>query len=192
MRPNVWFVVLACAVAGSVIPCRGAAQAVAQEASEGGPALTGHWAFRWTRLYEDGARLAGGGIGLTFGDRCRLELVGFGTASPSRYGSLEFRVAYGGIRLERALWRSGRFSTSGALFGGGGSFSTTEGHTGVEERTGIAVVEPEILQGFDLGSHARLAITGSYRWVTGIEGDILNRSDGDARGFAAGAHLSVR
>jgi nitrogen fixation protein len=166
---------------------------VAQEdATGGGVSLTGHWAFRFTQLYEDGAQLTGGGLGITLGARNRLELVGFGTASPSVYGSLEFHMAYAGVRLERELWRRGRVGASAALRGGGGTFWTKERQTDVEERTGIGLVEPEVVLGFDLGTHAQFALTGSYRWVRGVEGDILNRSDGDARGFAAGLRLAVK
>lgn len=143
--------------------------AVAQKETTGrGPSLTGHWAFRWTRLYEDGARLAGGGIGVILGDGSRLEFVGFGTASPSIYGSLEFHVAYGGIRVEREVWRSGRFATSAALFGGAGSFWTKERRTDEEERAGIGVVEPTLLVGVDLGAQCGLpspaAIGGLRAW----------------------------
>lgn len=175
----------------AILLCTASAGGAQEATGRGGLSLTGHSAYRWTSLYEDGARLAGGGIGVVLGDRSRLEFAGLVTASPSTYGSLEFHVAYGGIRLERALWRSGRFVGSSALFGGVGRFWTKERLTGVEERTGIGVVEPEALLGIELGAHTRLAATASYRWVTGVEGDILNRSDGDARGLALGAHLSV-
>jgi len=165
---------------------------MAQESTQGGTRFTAHGDFRGTRFYEDRAWLAGGGIGLKVGPSSRIGLFGFGTASPSLYGTLEFHLAYGGIRLEQDVWRSGRLGTAVAVSGGGGRFWNKVGQSGIELRTGVGVVEPEFLFGVDIGDHLRASTTLSYRWVTGIEGDILNRSDGDVRGITLGLRLGVR
>lgn len=154
--------------------------------------FTGHLAFRWTELYEDRARLAGGGIGVRLGEGTRVEVVGFGTARPSRYGTLDFHVAYGGVQVEREVWRSGRLSVAAALLAGAGSFWVEDRVADAEQRTGIWVVEPDVSLGVHVGEHLRIAADGSYRWVRGIEGDIPNRSDGDATSFAVGLRLVLR
>jgi len=85
-----------------------------RQAGDPGLSVTGHLAFRWTHMYEDGGRLVGGGLGILVNDRSRVELVGFGTAEPSRYSTLEFRLAYGGLQIDRELLRRGRFATGAA------------------------------------------------------------------------------
>lgn len=144
-------------------------------------ALTGHWAFRWTRMYEDGARLAGGGLGVLVGERTRVEAVGYGTARPSRYSTLDFRLTHAGVQVTRVLRHRGRFVLGAGTALGYGVFSVEDRQGGTEDRTGIWVVEPEVFVGVAIGHGVRLDAGAGYRWVTGIEGDILNRSDGDAR-----------
>lgn len=158
----------------------------------GGPTFTGHWGIRWTRLYEDGARLAGGGIGVLLGRDTRVELVGFGTVTPSRYSTLDFRLAYGGLQVGRELWRSGRWSLDGTTLVGGGSFSVEDRPSGDEDRTGVWLAEPGLSLGVHLGGHLRIAAGAGYRWVGGIEGDIPNRSDGDAASGSFGLIVAVR
>lgn len=165
---------------------------VAQESTESGSRFTAHGDFRGTRFYEDRAWMVGGGVGMEVGPSSRIGLVGFGTVGPSLFGTLEFHLAYGGIRIEQEVWRSDRFSTAVAVSGGGGRFWNRETRSGVELRTGVGVVEPEVLFSIDIGSRLQTGATLSYRWVTGIEGDILNRSDGDVRGIALGLRLGVR
>jgi len=152
----------------------------------------GHVSFRSTGMYEGQAQLIGAGVGLGIGDKTRVELVGHGPISPDTYGTLDFNVAYGGARVEREILRAGLVSAAVAIQGGLGWFWTTEQTTGTEDRTGIVVGEPELVVGFDLGSSVQLAATASNRWVRGVEGDILNRSDGDAGGFGFGLRLALR
>jgi hypothetical protein len=155
-------------------------------------ALTGHWAYRWTRMYEDGAGLTGGGFGILIDARTRVELVGYGTAQPSRYSTLAFRLAHGGVQVTHDLGRRGRFAYGVGTALGYGVFSVEDRRSGTEDRTGVWLMEPEVFLGVDVGEHARLDLGASYRWVTGIEGDITNRSDGDARAPAVGLRLVVR
>jgi hypothetical protein len=152
----------------------------------------GHVSFRSTGMYEGQALLVGAGIGLGLGEQTRLELVGHGPVSPDTYSTLEFNVAYGGVRIERELVRSGPMSASLALQGGLGWFWVKDQVTDEDERTGIMVAEPELVVGLDLGTNVQIAATASSRWVSGVEGDILNRSDGDAEGFGFGLRLALR
>jgi hypothetical protein len=142
-------------------------------------------------MYEDGAGLVGGGLGILVNDRSRVELVGFGTAEPSRYSTLEFRLAYGGLQIERELLRRGRFATGAAGTLAFGVFSVEDGRAGTEESTGVWLAEPELFMAAWVGEHLRLTAGGSYRWVGGIEGDISNRSNGDARGPCLTLRLTV-
>lgn len=160
----------------------------APEAGEGSR-LVGFWAFRWSRLYEDGCRLAGAGFGLRLGRRSRVSLAGYGTAGSSRYGETEFSISYGGARLDREVLRRGRWSASAGLLVGGGSFRIEHRPTGSEEHTGVALLEPELRVGADLG---QLSLSGgvAYRWVRGVE-DLENRSNGDASDWALVLQLSV-
>lgn len=154
--------------------------------------FTGHFAFRWTRMYEDGSRFAGGGLGVLVGERTRLELVGLGTAEPSRYSTLDFRLAYGGVQADHELLRRGPWTAGAAGTIAAGSFAVKDRQADTEERTGVWVAEPELYVGAHVGPHLRLTAGASYRWVTGIEGEILNRSDGDARGGAIVLRLTAR
>ena len=155
-------------------------------------ALTGHWAFRWTHMYEDGARLVGGGLGVVLDERTRVEVVGYGTARPSRYSTLDFHLAHGGVQVIHELLQRGRWGFGAGAAGGYGVFSVEDRQGGTEERTGVWVVEPEVSVGFDISAHVRLGAAASYRWVTGIEGDITNRSDGDARAPSGTLRIIVR
>lgn len=169
-----------------------ASPSLAQASSEGGARFAAHGDVRGTRFYEDRAWLVGGGAEVKVGPTRRIGLFGFGTASPSLFGTLEFHLAYGGVRVEQDVWRSGRFGTTVAASGGGGRFWNKETQSGTESRTGVGVVEPEVFFRVDVGSRLQAGATLSYRWVTGIEGDIQNRSDGDVEGIALGFRLGVR
>lgn len=188
-------VLLLPALAGALLaaaPARAQAPPPADPDGASRWSVSGHWSFRWTRLYEDAARVVGGGLMLAPGPRTRVGLAGFGTASPSTYSTLDFRIGYGGLRVEHDLWRSGRWTFAPALLAGGGVFQVEDRATGADPSTGVVVVEPELLLGAGLGDHLRVSAAGGWRWVAGVEGEIENRSDGDARGWVVGVQLTVR
>lgn len=186
-------IVMAVAPTDSVARAGARATLAPQDAGSGrSVAFTGHFAFRWTRMYEDGSRFVGGGLGVLLGERTRLELVGYGTAKPSRYSTLDFRLAYGGVQADHELKRRGWLVFGTAATVAAGSFAVKDRRADTEERTGVWVAEPDLYVGAHLGSHLRVTAGASYRWVWGIEGDILNRSDGDARGGAISLRLAVR
>jgi hypothetical protein len=176
------------AVAPSPVAPSPATRSDAPEAEDRGR-LVGFRAFRWSRLYEDGCRLAGAGLGLRLDGRTEVFLAGYGTAAPSRYGQTEFSIAYAGVRLDRELWRRGRWSATAGLLVGGGSFRVEHRPTRSEEHSGVFLLEPELRVGAELGPVSLSAGT-AYRWVRGVDG-IENRSDGDARDWALVLQLSV-
>jgi hypothetical protein len=159
---------------------------------QGSVAFSGNWAYRWTHMYEDGTRLVGGGLGIVVHDRSRIELVGFGTAEPSRYSTLEFRLAYGGLQAEHEILRRGRWAVGSAAAFALGTFSVKDTQADTDESTGIWLVEPEIFVGVHVGEHVRVTVGGGHRWVRGVEGDLPNRSDGDASGPTLTLRLVVR
>jgi hypothetical protein len=128
--------------------------------------------------------VAAAGFGVLVGGRDQVGLAGVGTIRPSSYGTLEFTLAYGGLRLEHEVWRRGRLATRVSLLVGGGRFTVTDTASDTEQSTGVGVVEPEARSGFRLAGPMWISVGAGYRWVAGIEGDIPNRSDGDARGAA--------
>lgn len=182
---------VAVAAAGllALLPAAGAGQASREppgrNARNGGvPDFAGHWSFRWSEIYEDRALLGEAGFDVPLGERDRIGLAGVGTIRASSYSTLDFTLAYGGPRLEHEMWRRDRLAASIALLAGGGRFAITDTASNTEQSTGIAVVEPEATVGLRLAGPMWISVGVSYRWVTGIEGDIQNRSDGDARGAA--------
>jgi hypothetical protein len=155
------------------------------DARDGGvPHFAGHWSFRSSEIYEDRALLGEAGFGVLVGGRDQVGLAGVGTIRPSSYGTLEFSLAYGGLRLEHEVRRRGRLATRVSLLVGGGRFTVTDTASDTEQSTGVGVVEPEARSGFRLAGPMWISVGAGYRWVAGIEGDIPNRSDGDARGAA--------
>ena len=135
--------------------------------------------------------LVGGGLGILLNERTRVELVGFGTAEPSRYSTLEFRLAYAGLQVGHEMLRSGRFALGAAGTVAFGAFSVEDGQGDGDESTGVWLAEPELFVGIHVNDHLRLTAGGGYRWVTGVEGNIPNRSDGDARGPSLTLRLNV-
>jgi hypothetical protein len=143
-------------------------------------------------MYEDDSRLVGGGLGVVVHDRSRVELVGFGTAEPSRYSTLEFRLAYGGLQVEHEILRRGRWAVGVAGTFAFGTFSVEDRQADKEQSTGVWLAEPELFVGAHFGEHLRVTAGGGRRWVRGVEGDIPNRSDGDAGGPTLTLRVAVR
>lgn len=150
-------------------------------------AVTGFWAFRWSRFDDAGCRLAGLGFELRLGDRTRVGVAGYGTARSARLDPGRATLAYAGVRVAHTAVRWKGWSLDGAVLAGGGRFRIEGGGSEDRDRA-VAVIEPELLIGRRLG-HLRLTAGVGRRW---IPGDAQGLTDAVTGGLSGVLQLEVR